>query len=140
MQKTPMITTIEAKHNWHLLDAQGLILGRFATKVARLLMGKNKVDYTPHIDNGDFVVIINSSKIAVTGNKKDGKIYYSYSGFPSGLSESTFAELMEKSSDKIIRSAVHKMLPDNKLRSIRMDRLKIYADAEHKHESQLQQK
>ena len=139
MQKTTMITTAQATHNWHLLDASDKVLGRFATEVAKFLMGKHKPSYTPHIDAGDFVVIINASKIAITGNKDMNKTYYSYSGYPSGLSKANFSEVMKKNPDRVLREAVKRMLPDNRLRDTRLSRLKVYASAEHKHESQLGQ-
>ena len=134
-----MITTAQATHNWHLLDASDKVLGRFATEVAKFLMGKHKPSYTPHIDAGDFVVIINASKIAITGNKDMNKTYYSYSGYPSGLSKANFSEVMKKNPDRVLREAVKRMLPDNRLRDTRLSRLKVYASAEHKHESQLGQ-
>lgn len=137
MQKTTMITTAQAKHDWHLVDAKDQILGRFATHLAKLLMGKHKPDYTPHIDAGDYVVVINASEIAISGTKDMKKMYYSFSGFPSGLSAANFAEVMRKNPDRILREAVKRMLPDNRLRDGRLSRLKIFAGSEHKHESQL---
>lgn len=134
-----MITTAQVQRNWHLVDAKDQVLGRLATEVATKLMGKHKVDYTPHIDAGDYVVIINASEIAVTGNKEMDKTYYSFSGYPSGLSKASFAEVMKKKPERILREAIKRMLPGNKLRDPRMSRLKIYAGAEHKHESQLGQ-
>lgn len=139
MQKTTMIRTADVKRKWHLLDAQDKVLGRFATTVARILMGKHKVDYTPHIESGDYVVIINASKIEVTGTKNLAKTYFSFSGYPSGLSAASFAEVLKKNPDRVIREAVKRMLPDNKLRDVRLARLKVYAGQEHKHESQLSQ-
>lgn len=139
MQKTTMITTAQVQRNWHLVDAKDQVLGRLATEVATKLMGKHKVDYTPHIDAGDYVVIINASEIAVTGNKEMDKTYYSFSGYPSGLSKASFAEVMKKKPERILREAIKRMLPGNKLRDPRMSRLKIYAGAEHKHDSQLGQ-
>ena len=134
-----MLRTEDVKRNWHLTDAQGKILGRFATQVAWKLMGKHKNDYTPHTDAGDYVVIINASKIAVSGTKVTGKTYYSFSGYPSGLSKASFEEVLKRTPDRILREAIKRMLPDNKLRDVRMSRLKIYAGADHKHESQLSQ-
>lgn len=137
MQKTYMQKTAEVKRDWHLMDAEGQILGRLATQIATKLMGKNKLTYTPHIDGGDFVVVINASKIAVTGKKETDKEYFRYSGYPGGLRSLPLGKLRDTYPTRIIEAAVYNMLPDNKLRSGRMNRLKIYADANHKHESQL---
>ncbi|MCL4208242.1 50S ribosomal protein L13 [Patescibacteria group bacterium] len=137
MQKTYMQKTAEVKRDWHLMDAEGQILGRLATQIATKLMGKNKPTYTPHIDGGDFVVVINASKIAVTGKKETDKEYFRYSGYPGGLRSLPLGKLRDTYPTRIIEAAVYNMLPDNKLRSGRMNRLKIYADANHKHESQL---
>lgn len=132
-----MQKTAEVKRDWHLVDADGQILGRLATQIATKLMGKNKPTYTPHIDGGDFVVVINASKIAVTGKKETDKEYFRYSGYPGGLRSLPLGKLRDTYPTRIIEAAVYNMLPDNKLRSGRMGRLKIYADANHKHESQL---
>ncbi len=139
MQKTTMVTTAQVKHDWHLMDAKDQVLGRFATKVATILMGKHKPEYTPHIDAGDFIVIINAAEIAVTGAKQLDKKYYSYSGYQSGLSTTNFSEMIKKQPEKVIREAVKRMLPDNKLRDPRLSRLKIYAGTDHVHQSQLGQ-
>lgn len=127
----------EVKRNWHLVDADSQVLGRVATQIAEKLIGKSKPTYTPHIDAGDYVVVINAAKVKVTGNKGADKIYYSYSGFPGGLRQMTFDELMAKQPEKIIENAVYNMLPKNKLRSDRMTRLKVYPTADHKHQSQI---
>lgn len=132
-----MQKTADIKRDWHLADAKGQILGRFASDIAQKLIGKNKPTYTPHIDGGDFVVVINASKIAVTGNKEEDKMYYRHSGFPGGFKEKSFGELKESFPTRIIEKAVFNMLPKNKLRSGRMNRLKVYANADHNHESQL---
>ncbi len=139
MQKTTMVTTAQVKHNWHLVDAKDQILGRFATQIAEKLMGKHKADYTPHIDAGDFVVVINAAQIAISGTKNMKKMYFSFSGFPGGLSKENFSEVMRKNPDRILREAVKRMLPDNRLRDGRLSRLKIYAGAEHTHQSQFAQ-
>lgn len=123
----------QISRRYHLFDAKGLILGRLATEVSRLLMGKNRVDYTPHIDAGDFVVVINTDKIDVTGGKEKKKIYYSFSGYPGGISSITLGKLREKDSRKIIEKAVYGMLPKNRLRSPRMARLLLYKGEEHPH-------
>lgn len=121
---------------WYVLDASEAPLGRVAAKAATLLTGKGKPMFTTHIDTGDFVVIINAGKTVVTGKKATDKMYYKHSGFPGGLRERTFTEQMEKDPTEVFRQAVRGMLPVNKLRDGRLDRLKIYADAEHKHEAQ----
>jgi len=132
-----MLKTADVKRDWHLADAKGQILGRLASEIAQKLIGKNKPTYTPHIDGGDFVVVINASEIAVSGNKEEDKMYYRHSGFPGGLKEKSLGELKKSFPTRIIEKAVFNMLPKNKLRSGRMNRLKVYANADHKHESQL---
>ena len=132
-----MQKTADVKRDWHLADAKGQILGRLATDIAQKLIGKNKPTYTPHIDGGDFVVVTNASEIAVTGNKENDKMYYRHSGYPGGLKEKSLGELKKTFPTRIIEKAVFNMLPKNKLRSGRMNRLKVYANADHKHESQL---
>lgn len=107
------------------------MLGRLATEIAKVLSGRNKVDYVPNIDGGDFAVVINSDKVRVTGNKADGKIYHSFSGYPGGISSISFKDLLKKDSKKIIQSAIYGMLPKNNLRAKMMLRLKVYKNAEH---------
>lgn len=116
---------------YHLFDAQGKVLGRLATEIAKTLSGRNKVDYTPHIDGGDFVVVINADKIRVTGNKLDGKIYHKFSGYPGGISSIALKDLLAKDPQKVIQNAVYGMLPKNNLRDKMMLRLKAVAGAEH---------
>ena len=118
---------------YHVFDAQGKILGRLATEIATVLRGKNKTDFTPHVDGGDFAVVINSDKIAVTGNKMAGKVYHHYSGYPGGVRSVTLEDQIGKDSRKVIEAAVYGMLSKNKLRAKMMRRLLIYKDAEHKH-------
>jgi len=127
MQKKP----IERKY--HLFDAQGKVLGRLATEVALILRGKYKVDFTPNVDGGDFVVIVNSDKISITGNKKEGKIYNHFSGYPGGIHSIKLKDQLIKDSTKVIQSAVYGMLCKNKLRDKMMPRLLIYKDANHFH-------
>lgn len=127
----------EVKREWHTVDAKGQILGEVASKIAMILMGKNKATYTPHIESGDYVVVTNASQVVVTGNKAHNKIYYRYSGFPGGLKKQTFAELIVSHPDRIIEQAVKRMVPDNRLRALRMARLKIYAGEQHPHHSQI---
>lgn len=124
----------DIKREWHLIDAKDQILGRIATQAAIFLMGKNKKTYSPHLDSGDYVVVLNAKDVKVTGNKEKQKTYYSHSGFPGGLKSTTLAELREKSPAKIIEYAVYNMLPKNRLRKERMTRLKIHVDSNHKYE------
>ena len=136
-QKTSSLKSAEVKRQWHLVDAQGQVLGRLATEVAGLLIGKHKPNYTPHIDGGDYVVVINAKSVKVTGRKETDKLYRRHSGYLGGLKTQTLAEMRELYPERIIERAVYNMLPKNKLRGKRMNRLKVYASKEHKHESQL---
>jgi large subunit ribosomal protein L13 len=116
---------------YHLFDAQGKVLGRLATEIAKTLSGRNKVDYVPHIDGGDFVIVINAGKVRVTGNKLEGKIYHKYSGYPGGISSISLKDLLAKDSGKVIQNAVYGMLPKNKLRDKMMLRLNVFDGSEH---------
>jgi large subunit ribosomal protein L13 len=115
----------EIKRKWHLFDAEGKVLGRLATEIAGLLQGKGKVSFSRHLDSGDFVVVVNSEKVKLTGSKKLHKVYHSHSGYPGGLKEVSFAQMLEKQPEKIIVKAVSGMLPDNRLKRARMARLKV---------------
>jgi len=126
----------DVSREWFLVDASELPLGRIATIVADKLIGKNKPTYTPHVDGGDYVVVINAEKLVVTGDKETGKVYYHHSGFPGGIKDATLAEVREKFPERIIESAVKGMLPKNKLSADRMARLKVFAGAEHAHTAQ----
>ena len=121
---------------WLLLDAKDKIVGRLATKVANILIGKNKSNYTPGCDNGDFVIIVNSNDVKFTGNKLEHKFYYRNTGYPGGLRSTKAGDLMEKDSTEVLRKAVKGMLPKNKWQSIFMERLKVYKDSSHPHEGQ----
>ena len=121
---------------WYVVDASEVPLGRLATKVATLLTGKGKPMFTQHIDCGDNVIVVNAAKLQVTGDKLNKKIYYRHSNYPGGLRETTLAEKLDQDPTEVIFKAVRGMLPVNKLRDGRLARLKIYADAEHKHEAQ----
>ena len=136
-QTTFMQKKADAKHDWITVDAADRILGQVASDIAMKLMGKNKPTYTPHIDGGDFVIVVNASQIAVSGNKLLNKIYYRYSGFPGGLKQQNLGELLAKHPERVIEEAVKRMLPDNRLRGPRMARLKVYAGAAHPHQSQV---
>ncbi len=138
--KTFMLKKEEVKRNWYLVDASGKTLGRLASKIAVLLMGKHKKDYTPHVDNGDFVVVINAEKIHVTGKKLEKKIYYKHTGYMGHLKETPLKDMLAKKPEEVIRLAVRGMLPKNRLRDRRMKRLKVYAGPEHPHQAQNPQK
>lgn len=133
MQKTFMQKTSDVKREWHLVDAKDKVLGRLASEIAELLIGKHKKEFTPHIDAGDYVVVINASEVAVTGTKEDDKKYYRHSGFPGGLKVRTLGEVRETFPERIIEKAVKNMLPKNKLQSPRMTRMKVFSGAEHPH-------
>lgn len=133
--KTYMQKTAEVKREWHQLDAQGQILGRLATQIATRLMGKDKPTYTPHIDGGDYVVVINAAQIELSRDKEIKKVYRHHTGFLGGLKEIPFAQQKAEHPDRIIRDAVKTMLPDNKLRGPRLARLKIFAGSEHPHKT-----
>ena len=121
---------------WYVIDASEAPLGRVATKIATLLTGKGKPQFTHHIDTGDYVIVINTDKLVVTGNKLTGKKYFRHSGFPGGIKEASLADKMAKDSTEVVLHAVRGMLPVNKLRDERLKRLKIYAGSEHNHEAQ----
>ncbi len=123
-----MPNKIERK--WYFIDANGKILGRLATKVANILYGKKKVNYTPNLDMGDYVVVINANKVELTGRKKEQKTYYSHSGYPGGIKSITFDKLQEKQPEKIIFKAVSGMMPKNKLAKQALARLRVYQDEE----------
>jgi large subunit ribosomal protein L13 len=139
-QKRSIKTFVQKKEdvtrNWFIVDASDASLGRVATAVAKTLSGKNKVTFTPHVDAGDHVVVVNAANLKVTGAKLKDKKYYNYSGFPGGLKERSLAEVMEKDPTKAIREAVYGMLPKNKLRPEMMQRLRVYPGMEHKHDAQ----
>src|SRR3954454_12167853 len=126
----------EITREWYLVDADGQTLGRLATLIADTLRGKRKPVYTPHVDTGDFVIVVNAEKIAVTGNKLDQKMYYRHSGYPGGLKSRSLREQLDRRPTEVIRSAVKGMLPKNKLARQQITKLKIYAGPEHPHEAQ----
>ena len=126
----------EVTRNWYEIDAEGKILGKIATEIAVRLMGKHKPSYTPHVDGGDFVVVVNADKFAVTGKKMLNKKYYRHSGYPGGLKVRNLEEMLEKKPTEVIRKAVERMLPKNKLGSQMINRLKIYTGNEHNHVAQ----
>jgi large subunit ribosomal protein L13 len=126
----------EITREWYLVDAEGKTLGRLATQIADTLRGKRKPQYTPHVDTGDFVIVVNAEKIHVTGNKLDQKRYYRHSGYPGGLRSRTLREQLDRRPTEVIRVAVKGMLPKNRLARQQITKLKIYAGPEHPHEAQ----
>jgi large subunit ribosomal protein L13 len=117
----------EIKRNWHLIDAKEQVLGRLSSQIAGLLMGKHKVNFSRHIDSGDFVVVVNAEKVKLTGKKMEQKVYRSHSGYPGGFKEVSFSKMMKEYPERIIKLAVAGMLPDNRLKDKRLARLKIFA-------------
>ncbi len=136
MQKTWNAKPGEVTRRWYVVDAEGQTLGRLATRIADTLRGKGKPEYTPHVDTGDFVVVVNAEKIRVTGNKLDQKLYYRHSGYPGGLRSRTLRVQLERRPTEVLRKAVKGMLPRNKLASAQIGKLKIYAGPEHPHSAQ----
>ncbi|GMR20574.1 MAG: 50S ribosomal protein L13 [Gammaproteobacteria bacterium] len=124
------------KRDWYVVDASDKVLGRLATEVARRLRGKHKAEYTPHVDTGDYIVVVNAGKIQVTGNKAEAKMYHHHSGYPGGLKSINFAKLREKAPEKIIENAVRGMLPKGPLGRAMFRKLKVYGGAEHNHTAQ----
>ena len=121
---------------WLLVDAAGLTLGRLASEVAHRLRGKHKPEYTPHVDTGDYIVIINAEKVRVTGNKQEGKIYYRHTGYPGGIKQTSFKEMIERRPERVLEIAIRGMLPKNPLGRDVLRKLKVYAGAEHPHVAQ----
>jgi large subunit ribosomal protein L13 len=134
--KTHFARNKDIKKKWHLVDADGQVLGRLASRVAPILKGKTKPVYTPHVDTGDYVIIINAEKVRLTGKKLQNKTYFHHSGYPGGIKKKTALELMEKSPEKIIVSAVRGMLPKNSLGRMQLKKLKVYRGSEHPHKPQ----
>lgn len=130
----------EVTRNWVIIDASAAPLGRTAVLIANYLTGKSKPTYTPHIDAGDYVVVVNAAKAVVTGNKETDKTYYRHSGFPGGIKSESVAEVREKNPEKLIMSAVKGMIPRNKLAAERLKRLRVFEGSEHTHEAQNPQK
>lgn len=124
------------KRDWYVVDAEGKTLGRLATEIARRLRGKHKPEYTPHVDTGDYIVVVNAEKVAVTGNKAQDKMYYSHTGFPGGIKSISFEKLIAKKPEMVIQKAVKGMLPRGPLGRAMFRKLKVYAGAEHSHVAQ----
>jgi large subunit ribosomal protein L13 len=136
MMKSYMARPLEVERKWYVVDAEGQTLGRLATEIATMLRGKNKPQYTPHVDTGDFVVVVNAEKVVVTGRKAEQKVYRRHSGYPGGLKETSYERMMERRPTEILRRAVKGMMPKNRLARQQLRKLKIYAGPEHPHAAQ----
>jgi large subunit ribosomal protein L13 len=134
--KSYMARPQEVERKWYVVDAEGKTLGRLATEIARVLRGKNKPQYTPHIDTGDFVVVVNAEKVVVTGKKATQKVYRRHTGYPGGLKETSYEAMLERKPTEILRKAVKGMMPRTRLGRRQTGKLKIYAGPEHPHEAQ----
>lgn len=134
--KTTVLKPTEVERKWYIVDAKGKVPGRIATTIANKLRGKDRPTFAPHMDCGDFVIVINADKIKLTGNKMDGKMYYRHSGFPGGFREMPAKDMLAKKPTKIMELAISGMLPKNKLRQVFMSKCKIYAGEEHPHGAQ----
>ena len=124
------------KRDWYIVDAEGKTLGRIATEIAARLRGKHKAEYTPHVDTGDYIIVVNAEKVAVTGAKAQNKMYYSHTGFPGGIKEISFEKLIAKKPEMVLELAVKGMLPKGPLGRAMFRKLKVYAGAEHQHAAQ----
>jgi large subunit ribosomal protein L13 len=134
--KTYVATPATRERDWLLVDARGKTLGRLATQIADMLRGKRKPEYTPHVDTGDFVIVVNAREIAVTGNKLEDKMYHRHSGYPGGLRSRSLNDMLERRPEEVIRIAVKGMLPRNRLARQQLRKLKVYAGPDHPHEAQ----
>jgi large subunit ribosomal protein L13 len=126
----------DVQRQWHVIDATDVVLGRLATQAATLLRGKHKPIYAPHVDTGDFVIVVNADKVALTGNKRDTKMAYRHSGYPGGLSSVPYSVLLDKHPEKAVEKAIKGMLPHNSLGRTMLKKLKVYAGPEHPHQAQ----
>ncbi|MBO8136851.1 MAG: 50S ribosomal protein L13 [Desulfotomaculum sp.] len=136
MRTTYMAKPKEVERKWYVIDAEGKPLGRLAAEVARILRGKHKPTYTPHVDTGDHVIVLNAEKVVLTGNKLRQKMYYRHSGYPGGLKQMTYEHFLQKSPEKVVEKAVKGMLPKNSLGRKMFKKLKVYRGAEHPHQAQ----
>ena len=134
--KTQSVNKASVLHDWHLVDANSKTLGRLATQIANRLRGKHKPEYTPHVDTGDYIVVINADKIHVTGKKETDKFYYHHTGFPGGIKSVALGKMREKSPEKILENAVKGMMPRNRLGRAMLSKLKVYAGDSHPHSAQ----
>jgi large subunit ribosomal protein L13 len=138
--KSYMARPLEVERRWYVVDAEGQTLGRLAAEIARVLRGKSKPQYTPHVDTGDFVVVVNAERIVVTGRKAEQKVYRRHSGYPGGLKTTSYEQLLERQPTEILRKAVKGMMPKTRLAHQQLRKLKIYAGPEHPHAAQSPQK
>src|SRR3712207_5545830 len=134
--KSYMARPLEVERKWYVVDAEGQTLGRLATEIARILRGKNKPQYTPHVDVGDFVVVINADRVTVTGKKAEQTVYRRHSGYPGGMKETSYGRMMESKPTEVLRKAVYGMMPKTRLARQQFRKLKIYAGPEHPHAAQ----
>ncbi|NLO80048.1 MAG: 50S ribosomal protein L13 [Xanthomonadaceae bacterium] len=134
--KTFSAKQADIKRDWYVVDATGKTLGRLASEIARRLRGKHKPEYTPHVDTGDYIIVVNAEKVKVTGRKATDKVYYSHSGWIGGLKSITFEKLIDKAPERVIEYAVKGMLPKNRLGRAMFKKLKVYAGPDHRHEAQ----
>ena len=134
--KTSSLTTKDIVQKWYLIDCSGKKLGRLSVQIANILRGKNKPEYTPNSDVGDFVVLINAERIEISGNKSKDKIYFKHTGYPGNLKEINFQDLLNKDPEKVLRNAVKGMLPKNRLNRTIINKLKVYSGENHPHEAQ----
>ncbi|MCD6253274.1 MAG: 50S ribosomal protein L13 [Thermotogae bacterium] len=126
----------EVEHKWYVVDLEGKVLGRAAAQIAKVLMGKHKVEYTPHVDTGDYVIVVNADRVVLTGKKLDQKIYYRHSGYPGGIKATKARDMLAKHPERLVYMAVKGMLPKNRLGRRMLKKLKVYAGPEHPHEAQ----
>lgn len=140
MMKTFSANAATLERTWYVIDAKSQVLGRLASEIARRLRGKHKPHYTPHVDTGDYIVVVNAGMVKVTGRKATDKVYYSHSGYPGGIKSITFEKLLKKAPEQVIEKAVKGMLPKGPLGRAMFRKLKVYAGPEHKHAAQQPQK
>ena len=134
--KSYMARPLEVERKWYVVDAEGKHLGRLATEIVRVLRGKNKPQYTPHVDVGDFVVVVNADRVAVTGRKAQQRVYRRHSGYPGGMKETSYEQMLARKPTEILRKAVYGMMPKTRLARKQFKKLKIYAGPEHPHSAQ----
>ncbi len=134
--KTFSAKSSQVKRDWYIVDASDKVLGRLASEIAHRLRGKHKPEYTPHVDTGDYIVVVNAEKIAVTGNKANDKVYYHHTGHPGGIKSTRFKDMIEKHPTRVIEAAVKGMMPKNKLGRAMLSKLKVYAGDQHAHAAQ----
>jgi len=140
MMKSYMARPLEVERKWYVVDAEGKHLGRLAAEIAKILRGKNKVQYTPHVDVGDFVVVVNAERVVVTGKKAEQRVYRRHSGYPGGMKETSYEQMLARKPTEILRKAVYGMMPKTRLARQQFRKLKIYAGPEHPHAAQDPQK